>query len=539
MNLLGVHDREAASFSPPQTWILDTISLAENPTPPQYDPDHSWIIRANWGYGSTGTIPLDPADQNTYITRLMGYLKRSQNVSRIVIGNEPNLPREWPNNQPIYPNLYADFFRRCRDTAYDQFGTKYKFFIAAAGPWNDQLKYQGNQNGDWIKNFLDTITACQGELDGFSIHSYTHGYNVSLVTAQTFMDAPFQNRHYDFQTYHDYLNAIPDSFSDLEVHITETNGGKNWQAVGLIPAMAADIDTYNRGATHRKIKSLIIYRYPNYDEYHFKGITPVEKEYLGAVAKNFKSPETVKEPTTPTGPTVPNPPVPQPPPIPEKLVAGKPTTIVQASILNVRDKPGTEGSKIIGTKKMGDKISVLDEKEISGDWWYQIGPNQWVISEWTNRPHAAQLSDWQRARKFTGGWEGGFQNLSWDPGNWTGCDVGKGDLIGTNFGVSACSYPKLDIKNLTREQADEIFYRNYWLKTGCDKLPFPMNLIVYDTAVNFGATTASYWLEKSGGDPLIYIGLRLKGYRNSKAWPQAGNAWIDRTVDLIGEATQI
>ncbi len=351
------------------------------------------------------------------------------------------------------------------------------------------------------------------------------------------MNAPFQDRHYDFQTYHDYLNAIPDEYADLEIHLTEANGGENWQAVGLIPAMAADINKYNGDAHWRKIKSLIIYRYPHYDNYFFKGIGPVEQEYRDTVAKNYSAGVVnLNQTPPPVGPTKPNPVIPPPPLLPEKLVDGKPLAIIQAVLLNVRNRPGTADSKIIGSKKTGDKISVLDEKEINGDWWYQIGPDQWVISEWTNRPHHSQLSDWQRAKKFTGGWEGGFQKLEWDAGNWTGCDVGKGKLVGTNFGISACSYPNLDIAGLTREQADDIYFRDYWQKSGADKLAWPLNIIVFDTAINFGTATATYYLEQSGGDPLLYIGLRLKGYRKSKSWPQAGNAWIDRVIDLIGEA---
>lgn len=534
MNLLGAHDREAAAFSPAGTWILDTIALSENPTPPPYDANHGWVVRANWGYGSTGTIPLNANDQNNFISRLVNYVKRAQNVGRIVIGNEPNLSREWPNGQPIYPSSYAEFYRRCRAAVHQELGDKIKILIAAAGPWNDQLKYGGNPNGDWIQNFVDTINGCQGQIDGFSIHSYTHGYDVNLVTAQTMMNPPFQTHHYDFQTYKDYVNAIPDEFAHLEIHLTEANGGPNWKAVGLIPAMAMDIDAFNRGSGRRKIKNIIFYRYPPYDDpsmdFHYKGISPVEQEYLATVQKNLQSP--ASPPVQPSKPPTPD----TPPQIPDKIIPGLPSAIVKAILLNVRDKPGTSG-KIIGSKKAGDKISILDEKEVNGDWWYQIGPNQWVISEWTDRPKEDQMTDWERAKKFTAGWEGGFQNLQWDPGNWTGCDVGKGRLVGTNFGISACSYPNLNIKDLTREQADEIYFRDYWQKVGADKLSWPLNLIVFDTAINFGTAVAEYFLNQSGGDPLKYIGLRLKGYRGSKAWPQAGNAWVDRTIDLIGEAT--
>ncbi|MEX2190909.1 MAG: glycosyl hydrolase 108 family protein [Bacteroidota bacterium] len=58
--------------------------------------------------------------------------------------------------------------------------------------------------------------------------------------------------------------------------------------------------------------------------------------------------------------------------------------------------------------------------------------------------------------------EGGFQNNPKDSGNWTGGKIGLGINKGTNFGISAARYPLLDIRNLTREQAVEIYIRDYY-----------------------------------------------------------------------------
>jgi len=58
--------------------------------------------------------------------------------------------------------------------------------------------------------------------------------------------------------------------------------------------------------------------------------------------------------------------------------------------------------------------------------------------------------------------EGGYTNDSRDPGNWTGGAIGVGKLKGTKFGVSAASFPDVDIRNLTREQAKKIYRRKFW-----------------------------------------------------------------------------
>ncbi len=53
--------------------------------------------------------------------------------------------------------------------------------------------------------------------------------------------------------------------------------------------------------------------------------------------------------------------------------------------------------------------------------------------------------------------EGGFQDDADDSGNWTGGAKGVGELKGTKYGISAHEFPELDIKNLTVDQAIEIY----------------------------------------------------------------------------------
>ena len=54
--------------------------------------------------------------------------------------------------------------------------------------------------------------------------------------------------------------------------------------------------------------------------------------------------------------------------------------------------------------------------------------------------------------------------LSLDPndkGNWTGGEVAVGVLKGSRYGISAASYPSLDIPNLTEDEARSIYSRDY------------------------------------------------------------------------------
>lgn len=60
----------------------------------------------------------------------------------------------------------------------------------------------------------------------------------------------------------------------------------------------------------------------------------------------------------------------------------------------------------------------------------------------------------------------------------------------TNWGISKRAYPNEDIKNMTKERAMMITYRDYWLKAGCDRLESPLNIVVFDNAYHAGVSAA-------------------------------------------------
>ncbi|TDH58248.1 hypothetical protein E2C06_33585 [Dankookia rubra] len=160
------------------------------------------------------------------------------------------------------------------------------------------------------------------------------------------------------------------------------------------------------------------------------------------------------------------------------------------------------------------------------------------------------------------GHEGGYGADPRDKGNWTGGKVGSGDLKGTKFGISAASYPTLDIRNLTLDQAREVYHRDYWLRLACDVLPAPLALVVFDPGVNAGVGAAAAWLQQALGvrvDGAIGLaarkaaaGLRdgdvqaavisvlvLRMLHNASAstWPIYGLGWTWRVLNLMVQAT--
>ena len=66
----------------------------------------------------------------------------------------------------------------------------------------------------------------------------------------------------------------------------------------------------------------------------------------------------------------------------------------------------------------------------------------------------------------------------------------------TKYGISKRAYPTLDIKNLTKETATEIYYRDYWLASSCDRMEYNVALIVFDMSVNHGVSRSIKILQK-------------------------------------------
>ena len=95
------------------------------------------------------------------------------------------------------------------------------------------------------------------------------------------------------------------------------------------------------------------------------------------------------------------------------------------------------------------------------------------------------LTNFDRALEFVLRWEGGYSNHPDDPGG------------ETKYGISKRAYPDVNIKDLSREEAGEIYKRDYWDVFGCSNRELPIALTLFDTAVNCGVARTALWLEDS------------------------------------------
>lgn len=88
--------------------------------------------------------------------------------------------------------------------------------------------------------------------------------------------------------------------------------------------------------------------------------------------------------------------------------------------------------------------------------------------------------------------EGGYANNKNDPGGATNYGITQRAL--TSARRSIASLPE-DVRGLTAEQALMIYEALYWRPAKCDKLPSPVDLVVFDGCVNCGARQGVKFLQ--------------------------------------------
>lgn len=67
----------------------------------------------------------------------------------------------------------------------------------------------------------------------------------------------------------------------------------------------------------------------------------------------------------------------------------------------------------------------------------------------------------------------------------------------TKFGISQRWNPDLDVKNLSRDQAIEVYWERYWYGHRYEFLPEAIAIKVFDLAVNLGSRTAVKCLQRA------------------------------------------
>ena len=138
--------------------------------------------------------------------------------------------------------------------------------------------------------------------------------------------------------------------------------------------------------------------------------------------------------------------------------------------------------------------------------------------------------------------EGGYHHDKRDPGG------------ETKYGISKRSFPKLDIKNLTKGHAQFIYQTKYWNELKCEGMPKFIRLPLFDCGVNQSVIYAKKTLQRCLGvkiDGIIgnktlaavnnsdsellvkFTKKRVERYFKNKNFSIYGKGWINRVVAIL------
>ena len=118
--------------------------------------------------------------------------------------------------------------------------------------------------------------------------------------------------------------------------------------------------------------------------------------------------------------------------------------------------------------------------------------------------------NFQKALEFLFPSEGGYSNHKNDKGG------------ATNMGITQNTYnayrksknlPIKDVKNITKNEAIKIYYENYWIPSGADKInDSSMSIALFDTAVLHGPGTAKKYYNQSNANIDKFLNIRKQSY---------------------------
>lgn len=155
--------------------------------------------------------------------------------------------------------------------------------------------------------------------------------------------------------------------------------------------------------------------------------------------------------------------------------------------------------------------------------------------------------NFDEAIRFILRWEGGYANDPNDPGG------------ETKFGISKRAHPEVDIKELTQEDAIEIYYERYWLESLVPALPAEIRLAYFDSVINQGPGAAAKMLQEAAGgikvdgaigpntlkklydvdvDAMLvnFLALRALRYTRTMKFDIYGRGWMRRLMDIAVES---
>lgn len=83
-----------------------------------------------------------------------------------------------------------------------------------------------------------------------------------------------------------------------------------------------------------------------------------------------------------------------------------------------------------------------------------------------------------------------------------------------------------DIKNMTEDEAKNAYYKYFWLKNSCDKLPGKIGFLLMDMCINHGSKRGIILLERG-------LGLNEDGHMSDEIIEECNNSDLDSLVQKL------
>ena len=300
-SLFGIHDPggEALFEQKGKTgWIVFTEALGADPGDKSgrdysdwTERGHGAIVRLDYGDPPQGTLPC-PDAYPAFVVRVSSFVAASKGAHIWVIGNEMNLPSEWPTcggaPAPITPRAYAGVFAKIRRGIRALPGHASDQVIPGAVSWTAQ-----ETSSDTLQYQIDVFAALgQNGADGAALHVYTTGATPDLVVSERKMTGASSSRYAEFRSYRDNIRALPAWAQGLPIYITEARP-RPWPRTnsGWVQAAYAEIDAWNRTAGNPQIHALVLFRWAEFASTPGTGIIGllgVQEDLDAALDKDYE-----------------------------------------------------------------------------------------------------------------------------------------------------------------------------------------------------------------------------------------------------------
>lgn len=199
--------------------------------------------------------------------------------------------------------------------------------------------------------------------------------------------------------------------------------------------------------------------------------------------------------------------------------------------------PNMQGMADGGIAGYGDGDDVPKRTGMAMGGMYDFAQRSEPVLRMAGGGVAGYMPSFSKTGSVNAAFEAALQKTLGYEGGYVADDAGKGP---SNFGINASANPDVDVKNLTKDKARELYKKRYWDAIGGDALAAKdpaLATIAFDTAVNMGVSKANQLVSKSKGDPSALLSMRQQHYdslvkKDPEKFAPFEKGWKARVADL-------